>query len=192
MYQKLYKILSLYCSNLKKRFHLREISRLSELPLKTTVNNLEKLEKNNIVRSSFEGKHKYYELNLDNIETKFLLIQTEIYRTSVFLNTYPVFKTFLKEIEPANFMAIIFGSFAELTATKDSDLDILITSDKPVELPFHLIPYNIHKINLTNKEFLLSLEKGEVLIKEILTNHIILCNHSYFVDLVWWYYGKKS
>lgn len=192
MCQKVYKILSLYCGDLKRKLHLREISRLSKLPLKTTSNHLRRLEKIKIIRSSLIGRHKYYELNLDNIKTKFLLIQTEIYRTSIFLSKYSVFKLFLNEVKPNNFMIVVFGSFAEFTATKNSDLDMLIISDKSLELPFYLIPYNIHEINLTSEEFLHSLEKDEVLMKEIITNHIVLYNHSYFVDSIWWYYGKKS
>lgn len=192
MYQKVYKVLSLYCGNLKRRLHLREISRLSRLPLRTTANNLGKLEKDNVIKGRIEGRHKYYKLNLDNIETKFWLIHSEIHRTLLFLQKYPVLKSFLKEIGPGDFAIIVFGSFAESTATEDSDLDLLIISDKKIELPFHLIPYKIHKINLSKKAFHLALSRDEPLMREILANHIILHNHSYFVGMAWWYFGKKS
>jgi len=121
-----------------------------------------------------------------------LILKAEIYRTLNFLNVYPVFKSFLKEIKPVNFMIIVFGSFAEFKATESSDLDILVVSDKEIELPFHLVPYELHKIDLSENEFFNALKEGETLIREIISNHIILCNHSYFVDLIWWYYGKKT
>ena len=193
MCQKRNKILSLFCSNLKSRYHLREISKLSKIPVKTTFRNLIELEKENIVKSKHEGRHKYFELNLDNIKTKFLLQETEIYRTLLFLEKYPIFKSFLKEIELPACSVIIFGSFAELAATKDSDLDVLIISEeKELELPFYLLPYKIHKIVLNRSELLKGLEKKEPLLMEILSNHIVLLNHSFFIDLVWWYYGKKA
>jgi predicted nucleotidyltransferase len=192
MYQKRNKILSLFCSNFKKRYHLREISKLSSVPLKTTSRALEELERENIIRSHLEGRHKYFELNLDNIKTKFLIEETEIYRTFIFFEKYPVFKSFLKEIKLVDGSIIVFGSFAEFIAGKDSDLDILVISDKEFNLPEYLLPYKIHKITLSKKEFLSALEKDEPLIKEIIANHIVLHNHSFFVDMLWWYYGKKA
>lgn len=153
---------------------------------------MEELEGKNIIRHRFEGKHKYFELNLDNIETKFFLIEAEISRMLLFLEKYPVFKSFLKDIGPIDGIVVVFGSFSEFTATKDSDLDILTVSDGRIDLPKHLLPYKVNMINLSRKEFLSALVKGEPLIKEILANHTILHNHSLFVDVMWWYYGKKS
>jgi predicted nucleotidyltransferase len=193
MCQKRNKILSIFCSNLKSRYHLREISKLSKIPLKTTFRYLLELEKKGIMKSKREGRNRYFELNLDNIKTKFLLQETEIYRTLLYLEKYPVFKSFLKETELPLCTMIIFGSFAKFAATKDSDLDILIISeDEKLDLPFYILPYKIHKIILSKDEVLRGLEKGEPLLMEILSNHIILLNHSFFIDLVWWYYGKKS
>lgn len=190
MYQKRNKILSLFCSNLRRRFYLREISRLSNTPLKTVARSLGELEEKNILTSRTEGKHKYYELNLDNIETKFLLIEVEIYRTLLFLKNYPVFKSFLKEIGPSDGIIIVYGSFSEFTATEKSDLDILVISEKKLDLPQHLLPYKIHRVDLTQNEFMLALEKGEPLIQEVLQNHIVLHGHSYFIDTLLWYYEK--
>jgi predicted nucleotidyltransferase len=190
MCQKRNKILSLFCSDFKRRLHLREISKLSGVPLRTTSRTLDVLEKENIIRSYYEGRHKYFELNLDDIKTKFLVQETEIYRTFVFLEKYPVFKSFLKEIKPTDSVIIVYGSFAELAAGKESDLDLLIISDKELDLPEYLLPYKIHKISLTKKEFLSALET-EPLIKEIIANHIILNNHSFFIEMLWWY-AKKA
>ena len=192
MYQKRNKILSLFCSDLRKRYHLREISKLSSVPLKTTSRVLEELEKENIIRSHHEGRHKYFELNLENIKTKFLIQEAEIYRTFIFFEKYPIFKSFLKEIKLTDAAIIVYGSFAEFTAGKDSDLDILIISDKKLNLPEYLLPYKVHKITLSKRGFLSAFESGEPLIKEIIANHIILNNHSFFVDMLWWYYGKKA
>lgn len=192
MYQKRNIILSLFCSNLRKRYHLREISKLSSIPLKTTSRTLEELEKEGVIKSKRDGRHKYFELNLDNIKTKFFIQETEIYRTFIFLEKYPVFKSFLKEIKLIDCSIVVYGSFANLTASKNSDLDILVISDKKIELPNYILPYNIHKIVLSKKVFLTGLEKEEPLLREILSNHIILYNHSLFVDMMWWYHGKKT
>ncbi|MEM5815837.1 MAG: nucleotidyltransferase domain-containing protein [Candidatus Aenigmatarchaeota archaeon] len=192
MCQKRNRILILFCSDFRRKLYLREISKLSKIPLKTTSRIMKDLEEKNIIRYNLEGKHKYFELNLDNIETKFLLIEAEISKMFSFLKKYPIFNSFLKHITLVNGIICVFGSFSELKATKDSDLDILIVSDKKIELPKHLLPYKTNEIHLNRKEFLSALSKGEPLVREILANHTILHNHSSFIDILWWYYGKKS
>ena len=156
---------------------------------KTIQNTVQNLERENILKSIKRGKNKYFRLNKDNIQTKFCLLQSEIYKTLLFIQKYPLFKLFLKEIK-SNDPLIVFGSFSKFKADKDSDLDLLIISKEEEKIPLHLIPNNIHKIELTESSFIKSLEKQENLIKEIEDNHIILNNHSFYVDMVWRYYGK--
>lgn len=192
MYQKRnnrLEIITLYSGDYKKRFYLREIVKLSKIPLKTIQNTLMVLEKEKILKSKVEGKNKYFNLNIDNIQTKLILLQSEIYKTNLFLETYPAIKTFLKSIEKNN-LILVFGSFAKFAATKNSDLDMFIISDKEQKLPFHLLPYKIHKIFLAENSFIKAVEEQETLIKEIEENHVILNNHSFYVNLMWGYYGK--
>ncbi len=192
MYQKRIselEIISLYKGNYKSRFYLREISKLSKLPLKTCQNALITLEKAKILKSKIEGKNKYFSLNMENIKTKFYLQQAEIYQTDLFIEKYSQFKMFLKSIK-INSPIIVFGSFAKFTADKNSDLDLLIISDKKLELPFHLLPFKPHQINMSEKTFLKAIEQQEDLIKEIEENHIILNNHSFYVNIMWGYYEE--
>lgn len=192
MYQKRNKeleVIALYRGDYKKRFYLREISRLSKLPLKTAQNVLLSLEKNNILKSKVEGKNKYFSLNLDNIQTKSYLLQAEIYKTALFLETYKQFKTFLKSLN-TNALIIAFGSFAKLKADKYSDMDLMVISEKEQKLPFHLLPYKAHQVNLSEDSFIKAVEKQETLIKEIENSHVILNNHSLYVNVIWRYYGQ--
>ena len=193
MYQKGNKhseILSLYLKGYKNEFYLREISKLAKLPLKTTQNLVNHLEKKRILKSSISGKNKYFSLNLDNITTKFYLINAELQKTLSFIDKYQSFKIFLKEIK-TNKPIIIFGSFAKFKANEDSDADLIIITEGKMELPFHLLAYKTHKIELREDNFRKSLEKQEALIKEIEENHIILNNHSFYVNIMWDYYGRK-
>lgn len=192
MYQKRNKtleIISLYRGNYNSRFYLREISKLSKLPLKTCQNTLTELEKEKILKGKTEGKNKYFSLNLDNIKTKSYLLQSEIYQTDIFIEKYPQFKIFLKSLKE-NALIIVFGSFSKFTADNNSDLDLLVISEKELKLPFHLLSFKPHQINLTEKSFLKALKEQENLIKEIEENHIILNNHSYYVNVIWSQYGK--
>ena len=182
-------IISLFRGNYQLRFYLREISRLSKIPLKTCQNLLTSLEEIKVLKSKTEGKNKYFYLNLGNIKTKSYLLQTEIYQTDVFTERYSQFKMFLKSLK-TTVPIIIFGSFAKFTSDKDSDLDMVVISDKKLGLPFDLLPFKPHQVNLTEKTFLKALKEQEDLIKEIEENHIILNNHSFYVNTMWGQYGK--
>jgi len=182
-------IISLFKGNYNARFYLREISKLSKLPLKTCQNALSNLEKAKVLKSKVEGKNKYFWINLENIKTKSYLQQAEIYQTDKFIEKYPQFKTFLKSLKTI-VPIIVFGSFAKFRADKDSDLDLLIIAGKKIKLSFHLLPFKIHQINLSEKIFLKAIKEQEDLIKEIEENHLILNNHSFYVNIMWGYYGK--
>ncbi len=184
-------VIALYSGNYKAEFYLRQISKLAKLPLKTCQNVLARLEKERVLKSKAEGKNKYFSLNLDNIQTKFFLLKAEIHKTEDFLEKYPQFKTFLKSFN-TNVPIIIFGSFAKLKAEKESDLDILSLSKEELKLPVHLLPYKIHQNNMSENSFKKALIKKETLIQEIIENHIILNNHSNYINIVWEYYGNSS
>lgn len=193
MYQKrnnIISIIALYTKDYKKKIYLREISKLANLPIKTTQNIVKFLEQNKILKSTLHGKNKYFYINLDNIETKFFLLYSEIYKTLMFLEKYPEFKIFIKELSSES-LIIIFGGFAKLIADKTSDVDVLVVSDKEEQLPTHLLPSKLHQINISRIAFLKSLDEQETLIKEIKENHIILNNHSFYVDMAWRYNGRR-
>ena len=81
-----------------------------------------------------------------------------------FLRHYQYFNSFLKEkIKPC---IVVFGSFAKFKADKRSDLDLLIVGEG--ELPYHLLPYKIHKIELSDELFEKSIFKKETLAIEII------------------------
>jgi len=191
MYQKRnneLEVISLFRGDYKTRFYLREISKLTKIPLKTCQNILKNLETSKVLKSKTEGKNKYFFLNLENIKTKSYLLQAEIYKTDVFLEKYPQIKLFLKSLKTTA-PIIVFGSFAKLSADKNSDLDLLTISKKEIKLPLHLLSFKPHQINLTEKTFIKALKQQENLIKEIKKNHIILNNHSFYVNIIWDYYG---
>lgn len=193
MYQKVNKelsVLSLYLSDYSKRLYLREISKFSKLPLRTAQRTLSDLENAKILKSEIRGKNKYLFLNLENIETKHMILQAETYKTLQFLEEYPTFKLFLKEIKGVLLPIIVFGSFAKFTADKASDVDVLIISNKKIKLPSHLLPNEIHEMYLSEDNFVRAAEKSEALVKKIEESHIILNNHSFFVDFMWDRYGR--
>ena len=183
-------ILALFLGDYSNQFYLREISKLTRIPLKTTHRLVSSLEKDKILKSTVSGKNKYFKLNFGNPQTKLCLLEAEIYKTSIFIGEYPLFKTFLKELSTSSLL-IVFGSFAKFKAEKDSDLDLLVVLKRKEDLPFYLLGYNIHKVELLEKNFIKAIENNETLIREIAENHIILNDHSFYVNIMWSFYGRR-
>lgn len=192
MYKREYnkeRIIALYTGDYKHELYLREISRLANMPLKTTQNTLQALEKTNIIKSDVHGRNKYFHLNRENIHTKLLLVNAELYKTAQFLEKYPPFKVFLKEYNVTTPL-LVFGSYAKGTARKESDLDLLMIAPKNQQLPSHFLPYKLHIIYLAEEQVHLAMEKREALMQEVQEHHIVLNNHSFFVNMFWSYYGR--
>ncbi len=175
-------VLKLYLGDYSRRLYLREIAKLSMMPVKTAYTVLESLGKARILRAEVSGKNKYFSLNFENIEAKSMLLQAEVGKTMDFLGKYPAFRTFLKDMRTSS-TVMVFGSFAEFRAGKDSDVDIIVIGRKQ-ELPFHLLPNKVHEIGMTEEEFMKAWEK-ETLIRKVRENHVILNNHSFFVNMMW-------
>ena len=96
----------------------------------------------------------------------------------------------MKELSTSSLL-IVFGSFAKFKAEKDSDLDLLVVLKRKEDLPFYLLGYNIHKVELLEKNFIKAIENNETLIREIAENHIILNDHSFYVNIMWSFYGRR-
>jgi len=111
--------------------------------------------------------------------------------SSLFLEEYPEFKIFFKSVL-SNSPIILFGSFAKFNAYKDSDIDLLIITNKEDIINTELLPNPPHIIEMNEKTFFKALNKHEELIKEIQENHIIINNHSFFVNAFWAYYEKEK
>ena len=180
-------VLSLYCRGYGRQLYLREVSRLAGLPLANVQRAAGSLVKRRILKSHVRGRQKYFSLNLDNAQTRLALLQVEVWRTSLFLEKYPQCKTFVKGT--VHIPVVVFGSFAALAADENSDLDVLTVCGKGETLPLHLIPYQVHEVRVTKTAFDKALEGQEALLKEIEENHVILSNHSFYVDMMWSRYG---
>lgn len=177
-------ILALYAGDYTQQFYLREISRAAGIPLKTTQDALSRLAEQRIIKSITKGKHRYFRLNLESIRTRLHLLRAEMHKTFEFLERYPAFEMFLKEMAP-DVPLLVFGSFARLEAKKDSDADLLVVSSSRIKLPSHLLSHRIHEIRLSEDDFRKGLEDKEALIEEIREHHIILNGHSFFVNSLW-------
>lgn len=178
-------ILKLFYNNPKEKIHLREIARQTELHEPSVYRILNELEHDNILQSEKEGNLKKYSLTKTK-QTYHLLTAFDIERfASVPTLRKRAIHTFLKTLPEQPVFAILFGSTAKETHTKDSDIDILLVTNKKIQTrqaknkTDALTATQVNTVQITYDEFLkeLKLQEDSVIQSAIhtgypLTNHI--------------------
>ena len=192
-------VFSLYRSNYFNQFHIREMAKIIKKSHVGLLPNLKKLEDEKILFSKQVGKSKVYSLNLDNNQTKELILLSEKKKTLEMLNK----EFFIKKIydkytqSSLNGCLILFGSYASGTSTKESDIDLFHIGEindnekRIIKDLGETYDKEIHLTIMSLKEFREQLRKQNILIKEIIKNHIILFNHDLLINELWRYYNEK-
>lgn len=154
---------------LKKEMHQREIAKELKTSLTRIQTILKELRDINAIDYKELGKNHTYFIK-KNLISKSLILNAENYKLIKLLTKYnylnPIFKEILQKIDDS--MIILFGSFAKNLENKNSDIDIYIeTSD-------HKIKELIQKIYPTLNVKIGGFNSKDILIKEIIKNHIII------------------
>ena len=181
--KKTYAILAEFSSDYSKRIYGREIARKRKMNQKTVSNILNKLEKEHILKFSYEGKNKYYYLNRFNPNIKEVLKLIEIDKKINFIEKNKKLKGLFDELEQrTRGILIIFGSYARGANTEKSDLDIFVIGK--ISNTHDLEDLHNIKINAVKSEKG-KFNKKEAIIVEIIKNHIILKGVEEFIDLIY-------
>lgn len=179
-------VLSLFTDGYNRDYYIREVQRLLKISPRTAQIILNDLEDKGILESKIKGKIKTYIIKKNYLSKKYLIF-AEQYKTLCFLEKHLIIKEIIEKITPfIEGIGIIFGSYAKGTAKKESDLDIFIvgkynqkeikriSKTYGIELSIKCYPLNTFEKNINN----------DILLKEILKNHIIFLNIEYFVNIV--------
>lgn len=156
-------------SLLKKEMHGRELAKELETSLTRIQSILNKLRKSNILDYKIEGKNHIYFIK-KNLIAKTFILNSENYKLSKLLCKYPFLEPLFKEAAQKypNQMIILFGSYAKFIPKEESDIDLYLDStDKKVK---EIINRINERINVKIGEF----NKEDLLIQEIIKNHIII------------------
>jgi len=179
---KTFNILERFLGDYNKKIYGRDIAKNLKMNQKTVSNILNSLEKENILKFSIEGKNKYYYLNNFNANLKEIIKLIEIGRKIKFIEKYKKFRDLFNNLElRTDGILVVFGSYANFSANEKSDLDVLIMG-KHQEVKDLEELYNL-KINIVKVDKK-RLNKEDVMIKEIIKNHIILKGIEGFIELI--------
>jgi len=169
------KIIKLLLENKNNLLSIREISKKCEINYKSAYNAIESLKKENLIKINNSNKTKF--CSLTNIFSP-LLFKVEYNRKIEIINKYKL-KPLLNTLEniKKEHITILFGSYIKGTNNKNSDIDLLIISEKEKEISqeLEILPLDLHITYLTINEFLKMANSKEFsIVREVLEKNIIL------------------
>lgn len=138
-------------------FNIRNLSIKSGIDYKNAYNILKKLENQNLILLKKSGQVNNVML-IKKVHP--LIFQAEYERKDTLISKNKDFKILYKRLNSLKFpfIALIFGSYAKGTASRMSDIDLMIISEKGREKIFektiNLLPLDIHLVTLTFDEFI--------------------------------------
>jgi uncharacterized protein len=177
-------VLSLFTNNFNREYYVREVEKLLKISPRTAQLALEDLENKGVLESKTRGKIKTFKLNPSSFTKRYLTF-VEGYKTISFLEKKLLIKEIIEKITPhINGIGIIFGSYAKKLEKQDSDLDIFVAGSyneeeiKKISKKFGIdISIKCYPIKIFEKKI-----KKDILLKEILKNHIVFLNIEKFIQ----------
>lgn len=179
-------VLSLFTNDFSREYYIREVEKLLKISPRTAQLILEDLEDKGIIESKTKGKIKTFKLNPREFTRRYLIF-VEQYKSIAFLEKNLLIKEIIEKITPhIKGIGIIFGSYVKGLEKEDSDLDIFVAGDYNrdeikkvsktlgIEINIKCYPLKTFEKNLTK----------DILLKEVLRNHIVFVNVEKFIQMV--------
>lgn len=154
---------------IKGEVHLRELAKEIKVPHSTLSRRLHSLRKQFVLDYKVEGKNKQYFLKKNIISQKAVFI-AENYKCIKTVNRYhvlmPIFQDIIEKSK-CN-LIMLFGSYAKGIPRDDSDIDVYIATENTK------VREDIQKINDRISVKIGRFNQTDLLIKEIIKNHVII------------------
>ncbi|MEA3414323.1 MAG: nucleotidyltransferase domain-containing protein [Nanoarchaeota archaeon] len=127
-------ILNLFYNNQNEKFHLREISRKTNLNENSVTRFLNKLEKAKLIKSKKRANLKEYSISKNKkLYSIFNLFDLEKYN-SLPMERKQAIEYFIKKLENQPLITLLFGSTAKNNFREDSDIDLLLITNGKINL----------------------------------------------------------
>jgi predicted nucleotidyltransferase len=164
---------------LKNQMHGRELAKELKTSLTRIQSTLNQLKNINVIDYNIQGKNHIYFIK-KNLISKTFILNAENYKLAKILrqnlNLEPIFKEIIEKYSDE--LILLFGSYAKFINKKESDIDIYIqTNDKQIKKSIENISPSI---SVKTTDF----NEKDLLIKEIIKNHIIIQGGEIFYDKI--------
>ncbi len=187
------KILQAFLPDYGRKLHVRQIARMVKINRQTASETLSSMERARILDSEISGRQKLYFINGSNVKAKIHLQNAENLTKSELCERKPFFLRLVEFID-ASSVAVLFGSYAKGIEKKDSDIDLLVITDK-AEQDFGIFEKEtgktVQSFRMNRNEFLERFFRKDHLVVEAVKYHVCLKNAECFVDVMWEaFYGR--
>ncbi len=183
------KILKLFVDNKDKTFTIKKAAETLKINYKIVYEEIIKLEQEELIRITRHGNAKVCVFNY-KYHSKVVEIE-EIRKNELFKNKdIKLIYNRIKETKNLFYCLILFGSYANKTSQKGSDIDLCLITDneqinKGVQSILGITPLNVHLQDFTSEHFLLMLKSKEFNVgNEIVKNNIVLHGIENFYKMV--------
>lgn len=178
--------LLLFTNGFDREYYIREVEKLINVSPRTAQLILGDLENKGILESKTKGKIRAYVLKRNELSRRYIIF-AEHYKAIAFLEKNRMINEIIERASPfIRGIGVIFGSYAKGTADKDSDLDIFIAGEydkngvKKVSETYGIdISVKCYPLKTFEKNI-----ASDVLLKEVLKNHIVFLNAEQFIRTV--------
>lgn len=163
----------------KQNNHIRGLAKALETNQTTIARKVQELEKQNIVDYRQEGKNKVYFLK-KTLETDEYFKIIEHNKLLEIIRNHPRLRQIIEKIKNNKEikLAILFGSYAKNNASKESDIDIYIETQK------NEIKKNLELLDSKLSVKIGKFDKEMTLAKEIIKNHILIKGEDRYYELI--------
>ena len=189
------KIVDLLVRNRERKFTINEVAKSLKEYYSFVHRTVNKLAKEEVILKEKVGKSYICSINLNSEKTVALIQLSEIEKKNEFYTSNKELKLILEDfvksampiVKPISI--VLFGSYAKKTATKDSDIDILLIIKSKAEIDkitkdiYAKYGKEINPILIPQNS--LKKQKEMVIIKEIIKNHYILYGTWKFINAVY-------
>jgi predicted nucleotidyltransferase len=188
------KIVDLLARNTGRKFTINEIAKSLNEYYSFVHRTVNKLIKDDVIVKEKAGKSYLCSLNFGAEKTIALIQLSEIEKKNDFYGSNKelkiILEDFVKSAEStiALISIVLFGSYAKGTATKESDIDILLISrtkagiDKTTKEVYAKYGKELNVVVMAPEDF--KRQKDKALIKEVIMDHYVLYGVGNFVNLV--------
>lgn len=178
-------ILKQFLGNYSRQLYGRELIGKVDISQKGIALALLELEKQGILKSEKKGNMKLFSLNLSNLRIRDVLAVTELSAKDCFLAKH---KTLAHIFRDDDRIVGIFGSYAKGTKKKYSDVDVFVIGSRKTgdyNSAGKAFDLDVSIKYFTESEFKELLKEKNLLVREIVENHILLFGIEKFIKLVW-------
>lgn len=189
------KIVDFLARNMDEKFTINKVAKAVGEHYSLVHRTINKLVNEKVVIRTKVGKSYLCSLNLENEKSLTLIQLSEIEKRNEFYEKNKKLKLILEDFvnsvksQSKNIISIVlFGSHAKGTATKESDIDILLISKGKIEIEkitremYAKYGKEISTLIITQSDF--EKQKNKAVIKEIIRSHYVLYGVENFVNLV--------